>query len=452
MDSAELLNLLAEWHANCDPDGPVVVGPDGRSEWYVPLDAWPDSESGETISLRGHPPAVPRLVKSIDYCSRQASGRSAQLFAGFRGTGKSTELGRVAHDLRQRHDFAVLEVRADEYHHLSGALTKEELALVLAAGIGEAAREMGAPVLKKKSIWQRIADFLLQEVEAQQLKVRWGPMELQGLLKAGDQFQAELSRLLGNKPDRLQQFLHDLVHEIAAFVRPGQLVVLVDGLDKFYAPAARTGEVYEKMADLFFHHTALLRLPSCHVVYTVPPYLAFLNPGIGDRYEGSIHILPSVRVHGPPPERTPHPPGLRALEEVLARRVDLDRLFGDARPVCVGELAAASGGHVRDLFRLAQDVLLTAESGLPVGPEAVRDAINQQSNSRGFLFRESHALLRRVASGRSLETLRRKQLGELANAMDQYLVLCFKNARPWYDVHPLVRSRIRMVNEVGKLS
>ncbi|MCP4657199.1 MAG: hypothetical protein GY856_17460 [bacterium] len=439
---SKLLNLLAEWHGNCNPDGPAVIGEGGRPEWYVPLDAWRDPQSGETISLRGRPPLVPRMVGSIEFCSHQPARRSAQLLAGFRGTGKTTELGRVADELRQQGDFAVLRFSAEQYHHMSDALTTEELVLVLAAGIGEAARDLGAPVLKTKSIWQRIADFLFQEVQTQEVKVRWGPMELKGLLKGGEDFRVDLHRLLGNKPDRLMNFLHDLVREVAGFVAPGQLVVLVDGLEKYYATTSRIGAAYEKVADVFSHSAELLRLPSCHVVYTVPPYLAFVNPGISDRYEGSIHILPSVRVHGSPPQRTPHGPGLRALEEILARRLDLDRLFGEQRKTCVAELAAASGGHVRDLFHLMREVLLLAKGRFPPGLNEVREAVNLQANARDFLFRESCDLLQKIAGGGTLHALSREELGALANAMDQYLVLCYWNGRPWLDVHPLVAERL----------
>ncbi|MCP4655765.1 MAG: hypothetical protein GY856_10140 [bacterium] len=434
-----LLSELATWHGYCDPDGPVT-GEDGRRQWYVPLDEWTDPGSGETFSLRGLPVA-PRIVHSIQLCAPLR--QSAQLFAGFRGTGKSTELSRVTGDLRELGEFSVLRVQAAEYHHMSDALSIEELALVLAAGIGEAARDdLGAPVLKEKSIWQRIWDFLHREVEAQQVRIRWGPLDLQGLLKRGDDFRDDLHRLLANKPDQLREFLHRLVEDVAAFVQPGQLVVLVDDLEKYYAPAERVGRVYGAMAELFFHHAELLRLPSCHVVYTVPPYLAFINPAIGDRYESSVHILPSVKVHGRPPDRRAHDQGLRALEEVLARRIDLDRLFGDQRKVCARELAAASGGHVRDLLRLTRQVLLEVRARLPAGIEVVRRAVNVHANSRGFLFREIHDLLQRVERDGSLKNLNSDELGELARAMDQYLVLCYQNARPWYDVHPLVRDLI----------
>jgi hypothetical protein len=342
-------------------------------------------------------------------------------------------------------DYAVLRFKADDYYHMSDALSVEELALVLAAGIGEQAREkLGIEMLDKKSVWERMSDFLRQEVEVKTLNLSFGEVELKGRLKQGGKFKDDLQRLLTDRPDTLKRFLHGFVARISSNISPRQLVVLVDGLDKFTAPVERVGDVYRAMSDVFFHHAEMLALPHCHVIYTIPPYLAFSNPGIAERFGGKLHVLPSVRIHDRPPKSvSPYRPGVRAMEAVLEHRVDLDRLFGSEREACVAKLVSASGGQTRDLFFLVQEVIRIAnKEGLPVGEADAQSAVNAQEQSRGTLFREDLEILSMVHETGRLDSLSKTQIGSLAGAMDQQLVLCYCNGEPWYDVHPLIWNRL----------
>ncbi len=446
MTPRETLARLALWESRCDPDAPPSGESPDASPWYVPLDPWRSPGNNQQTYLRG-PSAARALASLILRRSEESSPdrrRSAQLFTGFRGAGKTTELTRVRAQLESEQRYAILTVRAELYHHMSEALTAEEMALVLAAGIGEGATESwGARSLATRSIWERIRELLRRELNFSDLGVSMGPLELRGLLREGRDFKERLARATASKPDLLRLFLHDLVRDVAAQA-PGELVVMVDGLEKYYVPQERVPGVYQAVADLFFHQSDLLNLPSAHVIYTVPPYTAFLNPSVADRFGGFVRALYSVKVHGRPPERAPFEPGLAALREVLSRRVPLAELFGDEIEACTRALASASGGHVRDLLHLTREVIGVAQrDGLPVGSAAVTEAIRTMANGRGFLFRETRALLERVAGEGSLNTLGREELGELTTVMDQYLVLAYQNGEPWYDVHPLLLGRLQ---------
>ena len=432
---------LARWYAECDPDGPAIDPGDVKDHRYVPFDAWPNPVAPDrTLALRG-PSAADHLVRDIRLRSQGPRPASAQLFSGFRGSGKSTELARVKAKLDD--DYTVLSFRADTYHHLSDALTPEELGLLLVAGIGEAAEDLLKRPVGESTIWERIRAFLGQEVELTELKLGGGGLEVKALLKGGQDFKNDLAKLLRNKPDRLRAFVHGFVHEVVA-ASPRPLVVLVDGLEKYYAPTDRIPELYQAVADLFFHHAELLKLPDCHVVYTVPPYLAFLNKGVADRYCGRIRVLASVLSQGRPPSREPQEPGLLALEDVLTPRVNLDRLFlPGERERCVRAIAVASGGHVRDLLHIAREVIAAVTDA----PEAanmglVQRAIDLLAQSRGVIFVRMRRILARIAEQGTLDALESKDLLELTRAMDQYMVLHYYDDSPFYDVHPLVRERV----------
>ena len=442
--SSDELQLLGEWADRLDPDGIRVdlSADDGHRELYVDLDTWTD-EDGRQHELRGGG-AAEAIVQEILVASRRSGRRSTQLFAGFRGTGKSTELGRVASRLKQQ-DFCVLRVAARSYHQLHRALSAEEVAVMLVAGIGEAALEqLGEKKLATVSnagVWEFIRGRLLKlGLEAASYKLG---IDVREALRSGSGLAEKLRKSLGDQTDtRLREFAHDFVLEVAAAVHPRQLVVLVDELDKFTASATRVADVYQQMADLFFDHAELLNLPACHTVFTVPPYLGFLNQDVATKYTGRAKLLPSVKVQERPPERRTFLYGIKALEKAMASRVDLDRLFGEEREDCVSRLARASGGNPRDLYRLMlSTVTAAANRKLPVGLAEVASAIEAHSAPKTIL-KEDAELLATVRERGELADVPRGNLGRFATAMDQHLMLCYWNGGFWYDAHPLVADKL----------
>lgn len=437
-----LIGQIGEWYAACDASNTrEVLDGQPNEPVYVPLDSRPDPETGRPMYLRGRP-VVEEMTRGIRLA--ESAGASVHLFSGFRGSGTSSELARLARRLEDSKRFTVLRIRAGQYHPLSEALGMEEMALLLAGAIGEkAAQVLGDRFIQPKSVWTRFRELLNAELKLEESGWNIAGLDFKVALHFQKDFRDRLRLALQSRPDLPVRFLHDFVREVAAHC-PGQLVVLVDDLEKFDTPLENVASVYRAMADLFFQHADLFRLPRCHVVYTVPPYLAFLNRGLNQVYGGAQHVLPNVKVHSAPPERRPDPQGVAAMEDVLRSRVDLDLLFGPHRPECVHRLVVASGGHLRDLFSLARRVMEDAlgEDSLPVGPALVEGAIQSFRNGRSFFFRDTRALLARVAATGHLRDLGDDELGALAYAMDQYLVLCYHNGSPWYDVHPLVLDEI----------
>ncbi len=442
----QTLQALADWYGRCDPDVPLALDREEGQSAYVPLDDFRPSPREPPMRLRGRPP-VQDMLSVITLQSMQSPPESAQLFSGFRGTGKSTELSRLARELERTGDFAVLRFDVGEYHSRSRALTVEEMALVLAAGMGERALEkLGERLSPEWNVWKRIQSFLKSQVQAREFSWKIVPsLEIKGLIKASGDFHEKLAHLLADRPEVLREFLHGIVGELAQRLAGRQLVVLVDGLDRYSAPVDQVEQVYRQMAHLLANHHDLLALPRCHVVYTISPYFAFLQPGIVNAYKGSLYILSSVKVHERPPNRdSVFEPGVQALEQVLASRVDLHQLFGAQHGKCVRDMVRASGGHVRDLFHLAREVIRFAlERGPPVDPATVREAIANVKAHRATIFRETRLLLAHVARAGSLDSLDQDQLGALCLAMDAYLVLCYWNGASWYDVHPLYLPQVR---------
>lgn len=435
----DTLRLLSEWDDALDPAAELDLSKDAGQQRYVPIDSWRDAD-GRVHHLRGEEDVVDQLTNQIRLSSFKPHAVSTQLLAGFRGTGKTTELQRLASTIAGP-DHAVIAFDAHEYLTLNTAPSAELLGLALAAGLAEhAERELNVAPFDQRGVWHRIRDFLLQEVGDIEVTLPAAGADVKVVLRETLDLGDQLKLLLANKPKRLQEFVHGVVERVADRVAPRQLVLLVDGLDKFVVPRDQVLGVYRAMADLFFHHVSLLKLPACHVVYVIPPYLGFLNKGLAEAYGGRLRILPSVKVRDRRSNGAqPNEPALRCLEEVAVRRVDLDRLFGPVRSEAIETLALASGGHVRDLFNLIREVLRRAMSrGLPVPMTDVQSAIDALSQDRGGLFRPTLELLATVRDSENLAALRDDQLSALSGAMDEYLVLSYRNGDTWYGVHPLI--------------
>lgn len=426
-------DLLATWYGRLRPDQALdIVESEEDRGWYVDLDGWQD-ETGKVHNLRG-PTVSEDITRGVRLAARQKDPSSTHLFAGFRGTGKTTELSRLARDIGRLSapGFTVLRVNARDYNPLNAALSIEELAVLLAAGIGEAALEQlgeqALPKLAKAGVWARVHDRIRHALGNQAVTLKLGFADLKPALFEGKGLREQLRNALGDQSqDKLRDFLHDFVLEIAAAVHPMQMVVLVDDLDKYTVSTLRVADVYQEMADLFFHNASLLKLPACHTIYTIPPYLAFLNQGITALFDGFMHVLPSVKVQGRPPEREPYPRGIESLCRLIAQRVDLGRLFGDAEQECMSQLVTASGGNLRDLGILMRTVVeLALDQQLPVGTDIAQEAIVRFGAFR-TLLREDLDILLEVSKHGDLGEVDKNRLGAFAGAMDQHLMLCYWN-------------------------
>jgi hypothetical protein len=446
--------LLATWYGRLEPHALDAESEEDRQR-YVDLDAWKGAD-GEVLALRG-PAAVNKILGAIRLAARQRAAASTHLFAGFTGTGKTTELNRLTQALRDpawSPGFTVLRVSAKQYHGMNGALSIEEMAVLLVAGIGEAALEsLGEQALPKlkKGIWESVHERLRHLLDGH-VTLKLGLLDIKpALFNGGTGLRDRLREALGERVhEKLRTFVHELVLDLALRISPRQLVVVVDDLEKYTVSTMNVASVYQQMADLFFLHGPLLRLPSCHTIYTVPPYLAFLNPGIMGTFANHVHLLPNIKVQGRPPEREPYSDGLEALTQMIAKRVDLDRLFGATRDACMRQVVLASGGHLRDLATLMRNIIeIGLDRYLPLGMREVEAAITRNSALRSNLLKDDLDVLLEVSKFGDLGPLEKSRLGAFAGVMDQHLMLCYWNGDFWYDAHPIVARKLQRARETS---
>lgn len=423
---------LSGWIADCDPYTPI--GP--ADQRYF------DFSRRAARDLRGED-HIQGLFDGITLSGSQ----SCQLFSGFSGTGKSTELRRLKHLLEEA-GYTVLLVDARDYHDLGHALTIEDMMVVLAGSFGEAASDLLGKDVLQGGYWKRFMGFLKTEVGIGDVGLKIGIADLKISLKHANAYWTELRKSLVASQGKLRENCHEFIRGCVSRIgkersKSGGVVFIVDSLERLAAPMPVFKEVEESIVRILTEYPEVLRLPDCHVVYAIPPSIQLVSPGLGEHYRVSL-VMPAVKVLERGIALEPFQPGIDALSELVGRRIPLEHVFGPRRDL-LERLVIASGGHVRTLLVFVRELLFGAlRHGLPPDDEDVDRVIQPfKERARMSIWRESVPLLERILRESAVEDLSEEEYIILARFMDSYIVLCYRNGEDWYEVHPLIRDHVR---------
>lgn len=390
---------------------------------------------------------------------------SLQMFSGFRGSGKTTELFRLRKNLEE-HGYVVLYGDALSYINPSEPIDISDLLIVLAGSFSDALEETLKIRIDGESYWTRLYNYLTKtEVELKEVAVKTEAAtpatNWLGGIKAGTDLKLALSSTPSFR-QRLQQFLSnrlgELKNQLDKFIEDGvkairqsrgedvKIVFLFDSLEQVRGSLTNEQAVIHSVKTLFANHLKKLELPYLHCVYTVPPWLQFVMPNVV-----KITLLPSVRQWNNDANRTPYQAGRDALCGLAKKRFgdgDFQEFFGSTDRA--DQLVAVCGGHFRDLLLLLRESVLRAKS-LPVEDDVTQHAI--QSVRRSFLpiAAEDAKWLDQIGKLRTcaLPSDKPEDVGRLTRFLDTHFVLYLNNGEDWgedwYDIHPLIREDVAVI-------
>lgn len=378
---------------------------------------------------------VERLAKAIEF----SPGESVQLLSGFRGTGKSTELKRLAVRL-QRAGFKVVFLDMDNYLSMSAPVDVSDFLTAIAGAFGEAlaAPDLLGKDMTKESYWDRFAAFLKRtNISVPEI----GVSGLKSILKSDPTFlkrlQERLAAHLGALTVDVWAYFQECVKKVKArFGDETEVLVIVDSMEHVRGSYLNAKEVQASVETLFAGHADKLKIPYVHLVYTVPPYLKVRSMNLGMLYGiGAVQVFPAIKIRDA--RGTVHMTGIGALKTLVERRGDWRRLLSDE--ACLDKVIAYSGGNIRDLLRLLSEIILRARS-LPVSPEVVDAAIDQMRTEFLPLAENDAVWLAKIAETHEASLGDMEHLVELTRFFDTHVVLCYRDGPEWYDVHPLVKE------------
>src|SRR6185369_14519479 len=119
-------------------------------------------------------------------------------------------------------------------------------------------------------------------------------------------------------------------------------------------------------------------------------------------------------------KRKPSAVGLSAVRKSLQLRGNIDSLF--AQPALLDELITVSSGHIRDLFRLMQDVLREVvnqdDARLPLEADAIKLIVAEYVGTcQKAIYTEDHAFLREVAATQRVRADNEAQIQRISKLM-----------------------------------
>jgi len=415
---------------------------------------------------------VGRLSTLIDFDGVE----SIQLFSGFRGSGKTTELRRLKRGLEDdSQDYFIVYADALEYVNPAEPIDITDLLIALAGAFSDALEPMLGTDIARESFWARFTNFLTNtdvRINEAGLKAEAATpgKDLLGSLKAGidvkvelktgssfrQQIQSLLANRLGELKNQVDRFFEDGIKQVRA--KHGErtkIVFLFDQLEQIRGTRQTEQDVIRSVERIFAVNFDMLKIPYVHVVYTVPPWLKFVLPAMVQ-----ITLLPTVHLWNNDTERTRCEPAWTVFRSLVRRRlgdVGLARLFGNDEAIrqrSVDRVIDVCGGHFRDLLRLLRDVVVRAVSldALPVHSGLLDDAINAARRDFLPIAQEDAKWLDEIARVRAtaLPNTDAGPVNRLTRYLDSHFVLYFVNADEWYDIHPLIRGEVTEVMQAAE--
>ncbi|MFO0606279.1 MAG: hypothetical protein U0324_24100 [Polyangiales bacterium] len=418
------LATLRSYYRQCNPD--EALDPDDPRNVAL----------GSQVRGRDWAAAIARQIELSDPTP------VCRFFTGLRGTGKSTELRRLAALLRGGPSklFPVI-VDGEELLDITSTLDVPDVLAALLAGTERAVLlEEGhdADDALQEGVGARLWNWLTRtDLE---LRSEVGPAGVGKLVSEMKTRPTVRQRVRKVVQDHLTSFLQEVREQFLLLQERlrkrgwSGLVVILDSVEKLQGMSSSWQQVLDSAERIFGNDAPYLRLPV-HVLYTIPPSLV-------TRLRVDVHFLPMIKLQ----ERNGahFEPGYAAAREIIRHRVPdaiLSEILGPtSAQVWTRELIRWSGGYPRDLMRLLRAVM---EVDAPAFTQSVFDGVLRSAGDTYVRVVQASGVtdwLARVAVEKALLTGTDAERAAADRMLGANVVLRYMNDAQWFDLHPAVRE------------
>lgn len=407
------------------------------SPWYV-----------DCSDVRGGANVVELLCRRLDRVTRRAEESPIflhDLVSGHRGCGKSTELGILAERAR-RQGFLPVVFAVDDEIDLEN-VEHGDLLLAILRRFAEGLLEYDITV--DRALLEQAEDWLSVKIE-QRLGISRREYEadaeagvgaslpllrllarFRGAIRNAEESRTEIRRMVQDSISALVGRINEIM---ASGRREAQkrgyrdVLLIADNMERISPGPPREGDGEKTVHDVIFvDHGHMLRNLHCHTVYTLPislycsPKLEHIRGAIGEP-----HVVPMIDIYS---GKGSPKPGVKKLLEILAKRVDVKKLFA---PRVAEFLCGKTGGHVRHLMEMVQESCDATEKA-PIGMEAALRALRRRTHDYNWIAEDDYPRLARVHVNKDCERDPHHQ-----QLLFHTAILAYADDPEWYDVHPAV--------------
>ncbi len=379
---------------------------------------------------------LPSPVENIRQRLLTGQHDTKMFLCGHVGSGKSTELNRLAAHAEILAEFSVVMLRFEEQEWAT--LDSSQVLFRIAGVIYEKFK----PLLKKKDdgeVQKALRELNDKLFEMTGLRATEGSLGLEFdlvVVKVKQELKlSEKARTVFRKFGETQQtLLQDVLRVMVDAVEnalsttdaPPRLLLLADDLDKVRGP--------EQQAEMFDKNLAALLMPPLRIVFTLPTGVYF-GESRADVRRNVEHLYPVRVLNKAPqtfdPEKAYNGDRIGFFEAMVHHRVEEDVIA----PEAIRLAALYAGGVLRDFFHLLREgIRLARYNKLDVLDEelmsyAIADA--RLRDSAG-LYAPDYQALAFVHEKNELRTVEDRRLLDTSRVLECY------NGSVWFETSPLL--------------
>lgn len=394
--------------------------------------------------------------------ARTASAFAKCAFIGNRGSGKSTYLRYLEHQLEQSGSFTTVHIELDP--SLEADCDYSELFLWMVDEIARQFSDRGHPV--SDDALNAVADWFAERSKTTTIDVKKEISasaeasassntgipgflsfkllaRLKSMIVGSQTSRQEIRQQVQNYATELRERMNDFLEEARAALRskgkPDRLLIVQDNLDRIKSRDAAQ-RLFDNGGDMLIGIRA-------DVIYTAPLALNMAPFDIGRTF-GHVFTMPNVKVKRK--DGKVHKPGIEGLTELISKRLSIDLVFENEK--VVRHLVEKSGGSVRDLLRLLDSAQLAAQVDgkqrvdMGSAKAAVRKMVVNftrlltPSSAYYPILAEVHRTKREYSLPEGEVTRERVNSARefFAEMIGNGSVLEYNGEDSWYDAHPAV--------------
>lgn len=365
------------------------------------------------------------------------------LVTGLPGSGKSTELQRLARRLEDpdRANLLPVVIAAEDVFDLASPIDVPDILFAILDQVERALlkRELKDPgEAMAEGIFQRIWNLLVRtDVELSKGEIavpEHGRLVVE--LKNRPSLRERVRVAAGNHMSRIIDEVSEELHAMtgrAQRLKHAGLVVIFDSLEKLRGISSNWGEVLASAERIFSGGAPHLRLPI-HVLYTIPTALVTRR-----RFE-HVRFMPMIKLRDR--DGGEFKAGVDAAYEIVTHRVPdtvLREILGEDLDRRMASLIEWSGGYPREIVRLIQSMIAIEQ--WPLTDSDFARVLNEVGDQyRKLIPASAFAWLAQVATEKywTLESDEHRAIAD--QMLSNNAVLRYLNDKDWFDLHPAVRQ------------